>query len=90
MKTVVVNRTVTVGGRKTSVQLEHAFWRGLKEIAAGWYTAFPTGSRQSIPKAMTESFSRAIRLFVLNFYRHQMLAADHLLRSVAPLPSIVA
>ena len=34
MKTVVVNRTVTVGGRKTSVQLEHAFWRGLKEIAA--------------------------------------------------------
>jgi hypothetical protein len=32
----------------------------------------------------------AIRLFVLNFYRHQLFAADHLLRSVAPLPGIVA
>jgi predicted DNA-binding ribbon-helix-helix protein len=34
--------------------------------------------------------SAAIRLFVLNFYRHQLFAADHLLRSVAPLPDIVA
>jgi predicted DNA-binding ribbon-helix-helix protein len=34
--------------------------------------------------------SAAIRLFVFNFYRHQLFAADHLLRSVAPLPNIVA
>ena len=34
MKSVVVKRTVIVQGHKTSVNLEHAFWRGLKEVAA--------------------------------------------------------
>ena len=90
MKTVVVNRTVTVGGRKTSVQLEHAFWRGLKEIAAWRDMSLPDLIAAIDSEGHDGIFSRAIRLFVLNFYRHQMLAADHLLRSVAPLPSIVA
>ena len=34
MKPVIVKRTVMVAGKKTSVSLEHAFWRGLREIAA--------------------------------------------------------
>jgi predicted DNA-binding ribbon-helix-helix protein len=38
----------------------------------------------------SENLSSAIRLFVLNFYRHQLFAADHLLRSIAPLPEIRA
>jgi predicted DNA-binding ribbon-helix-helix protein len=29
----VVQRSITFGGRKTSVTLEDAFWHGLKEIA---------------------------------------------------------
>jgi predicted DNA-binding ribbon-helix-helix protein len=90
MKSVVVNRTVTVAGRKTSVRLEHAFWRGLKEIAAWREMSLPDLITAIDAEGHDEDLSSAIRLFVLNFYRHQLFAADHLLRSVAPLPSIVA
>ena len=90
MKSVVVKRTVIVAGQKTSVSLEHAFWRGLKEVAA-WRDMSLTDLLDSIDsERRDEDLSSAIRLAVLNFYRHQLFAADHLLRSVAPLPNIVA
>jgi predicted DNA-binding ribbon-helix-helix protein len=90
MKSVVVKRTVIVQGHKTSVNLEHAFWRGLKEVAA-WRDMSLTDLLNSIDsERQDEDLSAAIRLVVLNFYRHQLFAADHLLRSVAPLPNIVA
>jgi predicted DNA-binding ribbon-helix-helix protein len=88
MKTVVVKRTMIVGGHKTSVILEHAFWRGLKEVAA-WRDMSLTDLLNAIDsERQEEDLSAAIRLVVLNFYRHQLFAADHLLRSVAPLPNI--
>jgi predicted DNA-binding ribbon-helix-helix protein len=88
MKSVVVKRTMIVGGHKTSVSLEHAFWRGLKEVAA-WRDMSLTDLLNAIDsERQNEDLSSAIRLVVLNFYRHQLFAADHLLRSVAPLPSI--
>jgi predicted DNA-binding ribbon-helix-helix protein len=90
MKSLVVNRTVIVAGRKTSVCLEQAFWKGLKEIAAWRDMSLPDLIASIDCKRDDEDLSSAIRLFVLNFYRHQLFAADHLLRSVAPLPSIVA
>jgi predicted DNA-binding ribbon-helix-helix protein len=90
MKSLVVKRTVIVAGQKTSVSLEHAFWRGLKEVAA-WRDMSLSDLIASIDtERHDEDLSSAIRLVVLNFYRHQLFAADHLLRSVAPLPSIVA
>ena len=87
MKPVVVKRTVIVAGQKTSVSLEHAFWRGLREIAA-WQDMSLSDLIASIDPdgQVEEDVSSAIRLYVLNFYRHQLFAADHLLRSVAPLP----
>jgi predicted DNA-binding ribbon-helix-helix protein len=33
MKSLVIKRSVVVAGRKTSVSLEDAFWKGLKEVA---------------------------------------------------------
>jgi predicted DNA-binding ribbon-helix-helix protein len=33
MKSVVIKRSVALAGHKTSVSLEDAFWKGLKEIA---------------------------------------------------------
>ena len=33
MKSTVVNRSIILAGHKTSVSLEDAFWRGLKDIA---------------------------------------------------------
>ena len=34
MKSLVVKRSIVIGGHKTSVSLEEPFWKGLKEIAA--------------------------------------------------------
>jgi len=34
MKSLVVKRSIVLSGHKTSVSLEDAFWRGLKDIAA--------------------------------------------------------
>jgi len=33
MKSLVIKRSVVVAGRKTSVSLEDAFWKGLKKVA---------------------------------------------------------
>ena len=34
MKSPVVKRSIVIAGHKTSVSLEDAFWKGLKEIAS--------------------------------------------------------
>ena len=35
MKSPVVKRSIVIAGHKTSVSLEDAFWKALKEIASG-------------------------------------------------------
>lgn len=71
MKSPVVKRSIVIAGHKTSVSLEDAFWRGLKEIAAArnvtlsdLVAAIDGGRRQG-------NLSSAIRLFVLEHYRSQ-------------------
>jgi len=34
MKSLVIKRSIVLAGHKTSVSLEDAFWRGIKDIAA--------------------------------------------------------
>jgi len=71
MKSPVVKRSIVIAGHKTSVSLEDAFWRGLKEIAAArnmtlsdMVAAIDGGRHQG-------NLSSAIRLFVLEYYRTQ-------------------
>jgi predicted DNA-binding ribbon-helix-helix protein len=69
MKSTVIKRSVVVGGHKTSISLEDAFWRHVNEIARahGW----------TISKLIAEidgnrkqgNLSSAIRLFVLEHVR---------------------
>ena len=73
MKSLVVKRSVVVAGHKTSVSLEDAFWKSLKEIAAcgdmsvsALLAAIDSARRHG-------NLSSAIRLFVLTFYREQLL-----------------
>jgi hypothetical protein len=33
MKSTIVKRAIVIGGHKTTISLDDAFWRGLKEIA---------------------------------------------------------
>ncbi len=66
MKTSIVKRSIVLAGHKTSVSLEDAFWRGLKEIAQD--------QRMTLSKMVAEidtgrshaNLSSAIRLFVLD------------------------
>jgi predicted DNA-binding ribbon-helix-helix protein len=74
MKSPVVKRSIVVAGHKTSVSLEDAFWRGLKEIAGarGMTLSELVGTIDS--GRQHGNLSSAIRLFVLDFYRSQLPA----------------
>jgi len=70
MKSPVVKRSIVIAGHKTSVSLEDAFWKGLKEIdddrnmtLSDMVSAIDSDRHQG-------NLSSAIRLFVLDFYRH--------------------
>ena len=69
MKSPVIKRSIVIAGHKTSVSLEDAFWKGLKDIAierqitlSDLVATIDTDRRQG-------NLSSAIRLFVLDYYR---------------------
>jgi predicted DNA-binding ribbon-helix-helix protein len=69
MKSTIVKRSIVIGGHKTSVSLEDAFWRGLKDIAQGQRVTL-SNMVANIDKARQQSnLSSAIRLFVLDRLR---------------------
>jgi predicted DNA-binding ribbon-helix-helix protein len=60
-----------VAGHKTSVGLEDAFWRGLKEIASTrGMTLYDTVATID-SRRQHANLSSAIRLFVLDHYRNK-------------------
>ena len=65
----VVQRSITFGGRKTSVTLEDAFWEALKEIAYSRRMTISDLVREIDAQRRHNNLSSAIRLFVLEFYR---------------------
>jgi predicted DNA-binding ribbon-helix-helix protein len=72
MKSAVVKRSIVIAGHKTSVSLEDAFWKSLKEIAMSrdlalseLVASIDRGRRQG-------NLSSAIRLFVLDHYSAQI------------------
>ncbi len=69
MKSPIVKRSIVIGGHKTSVSLEDAFWRGLKDIAQGQRVTL-SNMVAAIDKSRQQSnLSSAIRLFVLDRLR---------------------
>ena len=61
-------RSIAIGGRQTSVNLEEPFWQGLREIAAIRATRL-TDLLTAIDKDRRfANLSSAIRLFVLEHY----------------------
>jgi predicted DNA-binding ribbon-helix-helix protein len=74
MKSLVMKRSVIVGGHKTSVSLEEAFWSALKEIAARRGASLSELVASIDTKRELGNLSSAIRLFVLDFYLDQIEA----------------
>ena len=75
MKSPVVKRSIVIAGHKTSVSLEDAFWKGLKEIAGGRDMTLSDLVAAIDSDRQHGNLSSAIRLFVLDFYRNQL--SDH-------------
>ena len=69
MKSSVVKRSVVLAGHKTSVSLEEAFWRGLKDIAHSRHLTLSELVNSIDTDREHGNLSSAIRLFVLNHYR---------------------
>ena len=70
-KSAVIKRSVRVAGQ-TSVSLEDAFWKGLKEIAGGRHLSVSHLIDRIDSDRENGNLSSAIRLFVLDFYREQL------------------
>jgi len=71
MKSQVVERSIVIAGHKTSVSLEDAFWKGLKEIAATRNIPLSDLVSTIDNERQHGNLSSAIRLFVLDHYRTQ-------------------
>ena len=69
MKSVVIKRSVALAGHKTSVSLEDAFWKGLKEIARQRDMTLSDLIASIDNDRQYGNLSSAIRLFVLDYYR---------------------
>jgi predicted DNA-binding ribbon-helix-helix protein len=72
MKSPVVKRSIVIAGHKTSVSLEDAFWKGLKDIAGGRDMTLSDLVAAIDSERQHGNLSSAIRLFVLDHYRNQI------------------
>jgi predicted DNA-binding ribbon-helix-helix protein len=64
-----IKRSVVVGGRKTSVGLEDAFWLSLKEVAAHEGVPITTLVTRIDTERLHANLSSAVRIYVLEHYR---------------------
>ena len=74
MKSPVVKRSLVIADHKTSVSLEDAFWKGLKDIANDRGVSLSDLVATIDTERMHGNLSSAIRLFVLDHYRNRTAA----------------
>ncbi|HEY1542378.1 MAG TPA: ribbon-helix-helix domain-containing protein [Xanthobacteraceae bacterium] len=72
MKSPVVKRSIVIGGHKTSVSLEDAFWKGLKEIASQRDQTLSELVGSIDAERRHGNLSSGLRLFVLDYYRSKI------------------
>ena len=70
MKSQIVKRSIVIAGHKTSVSLEDAFWKALKEIADGRGITLSDLVSTIDTDRQHGNLSSAIRLFVLDHFRN--------------------
>ena len=69
MKSPVIKRSIVIAGHKTSVSLEDAFWKGLKEIAGERDVTLSDLVAAIDSERQYGNLSSGIRLYVLDHYR---------------------
>ena len=75
MKSLSIRHWVMVGGHKTSITLEDAFWSELKEIAQAQGASLAQTITEIDTTRQQGNLSSAIRLFVLGHVRDQKMRA---------------
>lgn len=75
MKSLIVKRSVTVGGHRTSITLEDAFWDALRVIADARDLSLAALLSEINDGRQATNLSSHIRLFILDHYRSQRPAA---------------
>ena len=75
MKSIIIKRSIVIGGHKTSISLEDAFWSGLKEIAQARGASLAKTVTEIDTTREQKNLSSAIRLFVLGNIRDQKMRA---------------
>ena len=72
-RSLILRKSVFIDGRKTSISLEDAFWKAMKEIAANQQITLQDLVTQIDSDRRHEkhlNLSSVIRLFVLDYYQH--------------------
>ena len=72
MQSTIVKHSVVIGGHKTSVSLEDAFWKALREIARRRQMTVSELIETIDADRKEGNLSSAIRLFVLEQYQDQI------------------
>jgi predicted DNA-binding ribbon-helix-helix protein len=70
MNSTVIKRSIVVAGHRTSISLEDAFWKALKAIARERGETLSGLVAAIDDKRRGGNLSSAIRVFVLDHYRH--------------------
>jgi predicted DNA-binding ribbon-helix-helix protein len=81
MNSAIVKRSVSLGGHKTSISLEDAFWNYLKEVADSRGVSVSVIVAEIQAQDRRTNLSSAIRLFVLE---HACLRCTEAERGLMP------
>jgi predicted DNA-binding ribbon-helix-helix protein len=84
MKSPVIKRSIVIAGHKTSVSLEDAFWKALKDIAILRQVTLSDLVASIDGERRHGNLSSGIRLFVLDYY--QTRSNGHAEPATAPAP----
>ncbi len=84
MKSPVVKRSIAIASHKTSVSLEDAFWKGLKDIAIARQITLSDLVASIDAERRHGNLSSAIRLFVLDHYQAQCSGVGRTTSAQAP------
>jgi len=93
MKSPVIKRSIVIAGHKTSVSLEDAFWKGLKDIAVSRHMTLSDLVATIDTGRAHGNLSSAIRLFVLGHYQGKCnghAEADQPAHDIMIAPSLAA
>jgi predicted DNA-binding ribbon-helix-helix protein len=80
VKSTVIKRSIVIAGHKTSVSIEDAFWRGLKELAYNQQSTLSAIVANIDSDRRKGNLSSAIRLFVLDGLRSRPDAGNRVPR----------